>query len=268
MKAFLKKIVPLPLRVQFKKLSYAWLDWRDPITAPRVPSRAKTFIGGGDFVAVGEDFFKTLKRHGLKSSDYVLDVGCGQGRMARPLVDYLTDGHYIGMDIAAEGIAWCENQYADVLHFDFIHMDVFNSRYNKEGSQQAADHVFPLANNSQDLTFLTSVFTHMLAADVENYLMEIARMLKPGGKCLVTWYLLDDVSRKAKSGALDFQYVFDDVSRTTVKSTPEAAMAFDIDFVKALYAKAGLEIDMIEHGHWARPESEFMLQDMIMARKA
>ncbi len=264
----LKKIVPLPVRVQLKKLGYAWLDWRNPITAPRVPSRAATFIGGGDFVAVGDDFFRNLQRHGLKPTDKVLDVGCGQGRMARPLVGYLSEGHYTGMDITAEGIAWCEAQYVDVPNFDFIHMDVFNSRYNKGGTQQAAEYIFPVADNSQDLTFLTSVFTHMLAADVENYLMQISRTLKSGGQALITWYLLDEVSRAAQSPKLDFQYEFDEVSRTTVKSTPEAAIAFDLEFVTALYAKAGLDIVTIEHGYWARPDAQFMLQDMIVARKA
>ncbi len=267
MKAFLKKIVPLPMRVQLKKLGYAWLDFRDPITAPRVPSRVETFIGGGDFVQVGDDFFQNLKRHGLKSTDQVLDVGCGQGRMARPLIDYLSQGHYTGMDIAAEGITWCKAQYDDVPNFEFIHMDVFNSRYNQSGAQQAADYKFPLQDNSQDLTFLTSVFTHMLAADVENYLMEIARTLKPDGTALITWYLLDEVSRTTKKPALDFRYKFDEVSWTTVKSTPEAAIAFDVDFVKSLYAKAGLSIETIEHGYWARPDAPYMLQDMIVARK-
>ena len=56
---------------------------------------------------------------------------------------------------------------------------------------------FPCADNSFDLVFLTSVFTHMFAGDVENYLSEISRVLKPGGKCLITWFLLDEVSRKS-----------------------------------------------------------------------
>jgi SAM-dependent methyltransferase len=107
----------------------------------------------------------------------------------------------------------------------------------------------------------------MLAADVENYLMEIARTLKPDGTALITWYLLDEVSRTTKKPALDFRYKFDEVSWTTVKSTPEAAIAFDVDFVKSLYAKAGLSIETIEHGYWARPDAPYMLQDMIVARK-
>ena len=65
----------------------------------------------------------------------------------------------------------------------------------------------------------------------------------------------------------DFKYEFDAVSRTTMRSTPEAAIAFDRDYVTQLYKKAGLEISVIEPGSWARPESGFMLQDLIVAQK-
>lgn len=267
MKTLAKKFIPLPLRVRLKKLGYAWLDWRDPVAGERVPSRKNTFIGGGDFVAVGDDFFKTLKRHGLGLEHNVLDIGCGQGRMARPLVDFLK-GVYLGLDINAAGIAWCQDQYSDLPNFSFQYMDVYNSRYNREGSQPAEAYKFPVEDGTFDTVFLTSVFTHMLAAEVENYLEEISRSLMSGGQVLATWYLLDELSRVAQTPAIDFAYEFDGVSRTSVKSTPEAAIAFKVDFVKSLYAKAGLEIVTIESGHWARPDSPFMLQDLIVARKA
>jgi len=266
MKSLLKKIIPLPLRVHLKKLGYAWLDWRHPITDKRVPTRKETFIGGGDFVAVGEDFFKTLKRHGFRPEHNVLDVGCGQGRMARPMIGSLS-GRYFGMDINSDGIAWCKAQYADVPNFEFHHMDVYNSRYNADGSQPAETYRFPTEDNGFETAFLTSVFTHMLAGEVTNYLNELSRSLKPGGKVLATWYLLDERSRAAEKPRVNFAHEFDAISRTSVKSTPEAAIAFDFDFVKSLYEKAGLEILVIESGHWARPDSPFMLQDLIVARK-
>ncbi len=107
----------------------------------------------------------------------------------------------------------------------------------------------------------------MFKDDVENYLSEIARVLKPGGKCLVTWFLLDEVSRRSQHPVMNFAYNVDEVSRTTVQSNPEAAIAFDLDFVRGLYEKYGLKIEDIEHGKWGRPESRFDLQDMIIAAK-
>ena len=267
MLALLKKFVPLPLRTRLKWLGYAVQDMVGGKRPPRVPPKRKTFIGGGDFVAVGEAFFATLKRHGLTPDMDVLDVGCGQGRMARPLVGFFDGGSYQGFDIDRSGIEWCQSEYGDVPNFTFHHADVFNQRYNPSGVVAAKDFRFPFEDNRFDLVFLTSVFTHMFAEDVENYLSEIARVLKPEGKCLITWFLLDDISRQSGNPIYNFVHAVDEVSRTTVASNPEAAIAFDLKFVQALYQKLGLKIEIIEHGKWARPEAGHDLQDLIIAIK-
>lgn len=262
----LKQIVPLPLRSRLKWLGYAWQDIIGGKRAPHVPPKRKTFIGGGDFIAVGDAFFKTLKRHGLTSDMDVLDVGCGQGRMARPMTEFLK-GRYEGFDIDKSGIEWCQAQYKDVANFTFHHADVFNARYNKTGQVAAKNYRFPFEDNSFDRIFLTSVFTHMFKDDVANYLSEIARVLKPDGKCLVTWFLLDDISRQSQHPVMQFKHDVDEVSQTTVKSNPEAAIAFNIEFVRSLYEKHGLKIEDIEYGNWGRPDSPYDLQDMIIAAK-
>ena len=108
----------------------------------------------------------------------------------------------------------------------------------------------------------------MFAQDVANYLSEISRVLRSGSKTLISWFLLDDVSRLSQHPVLNFRYAIDDVSSTTVKSNPEAAIAFDLDYVKSLYEQSGLRIKAIEDGQWVRPESQYSLQDLIIAQKA
>lgn len=268
LKALFKAIVPVGLRTRIKWAGYALRDFVDPISQPRVPSRRETFIGGGNFVGVGDHFLKTLIRHGLQPDMSVLDIGCGQGRMARPLVEYLSrNGSYTGLDIVASGIDWCQREYADLENFTFLHADVHNKNYNPGGSVLAKDYRLPFETDSFDLIFLTSVFTHMFAEDMENYLAEISRVLKPGGKALITWFLLNDQSRGATQPALDFRYELDEVSRTTLRESPEAAIAFDEAHILSLYQRYGLSIDAIEHGRWAWPDSQFDLQDMIIAVK-
>ncbi len=260
-------MVPLALRQEIKRQLLAREDRRNPITTPRVPPRADTLIGGGDFEHVGDEFFEILKRHGLTPDMHILDVGCGQGRMARPLVGFIDVGSYTGFDISAPGIDWCKDHYADTPEFKFEHVPVYNKRYNPKGTVKASEFVFPYGDDQFDLIFLTSVFTHMFKDDVENYLAQISRVLKPGGKALITWFLMNDVSRNAENPFFNFAYDFDEVSRTTTPKNPEAALAFDEGFVRALYSDCGLTIADIEYGTWARPGSQFQLQDMVVATK-
>ena len=267
MKSKLKQLVPLSIRQEIKRQLYKRQDRRDPITAPRVPPRAETFIGGGDFERVGDEFSHILIRHGLRADMNVLDVGCGQGRMARPLVDFLSRGSYTGFDIVSSGIEWCQKHYADVPNFKFEHAPVFNARYNAGGIVSASGFVFPYSDDEFDMAFLTSVFTHMFAKDVENYLMQISRTLKPGGKCLITWFLINEESQSADDPFYDFAFDCDEVSRTTTPKNPEAAIAFDEEFVRGLYKKAGLKVANIEYGTWARPDSLYQLQDMVVGVK-
>ncbi len=263
----LKQFMPLPLRTRLKWLGYAAQDILGGARPSGVPPKRKTFIGGGDFVIVGSAFMKIFKRHGLAPEMDVLDVGCGQGRLARPLVGFLESGTYQGFDIDKSGIEWCQNEYADIAGFKFYHADVFNQRYNANGRIAAKDFRFPCADDGFDFIFLTSVFTHMFAEDIENYLSEITRVLKPGGKCLITWFLLDEISRQSGHPVYNFAYEVDEVSRTTLAANPEAAMAFDLDYVRDIYQKHGLEIQTIENGKWARPNSPYTLQDLIVAVK-
>lgn len=263
----LKQIVPLPLRTRLKWLGYAGQDIAGGKRPPRVPPKRKVFIGGGDFIVIGDAFFKTLKRHGLTPDMDVLDVGCGQGRMARPLAGYLESGSYQGFDIDKAGIAWCQKEYTDAVNFKFIHADVYNLRYNKRGTIQAKDYSFPFADNSFDHVFLTSVFTHMFAEDVAQYLSEVARVLRPGGRCLITWFLLDEASRHAERPIIEFVHDVDDVSKTTTRKNPEAAIAFDMDYVHGLYQLAGLRFEALERGYWSRIVMDYDYQDLIIAVK-
>jgi len=256
-----------------------WGQWgkaaiADMTSGPRsdlVPPQRHVFIGDGDFKAVGDHFLATLQEFGLTPDMAVLDVGSGQGRMARPLTEYLSDdGSYKGFDIVRRGVEWCETHYSAFPNFAFSHADIYNKRYNKGGKTLAKDFRFPYPDASFDFAYLTSVFTHMFADDIDNYLAEISRVMKPNGRTVITWFLLDDTAKGAVKNHLsdlDFHHRIDTVSLTTVPDIPEAAIAFEDAFIAKTYSQKGLRIDHIYRGKWARPESGRDYQDIVVADK-
>ncbi|MBI5208757.1 MAG: methyltransferase domain-containing protein [Elusimicrobia bacterium] len=240
-----------------------------------IPPRSMIFVGDGDFRLAGEVYkLHFIDLGGLRPGHRVLDVGCGIGRMAIPLTGYLSgDGRYEGFDAVREGIEWCQSRIASKHpNFRFRHVDVHNKRYNPAGKARARDVRFPFEDDGFDFVFLTSVFTHMLPADLERYLAETARVLKPGRRCLVTMFLLNEESKeliRAGGSSLDFKH---EVSGclTVDADDPEHAIAYDEGRVRALFASRGLRIvEPIRYGSWCRKDSPAPgLQDIIIASKS
>src|SRR6185436_8715576 len=56
---------------------------------------------GGEFEAIGILERELLIQCGLKPDGYLIDVGCGSGRLAKPLAEYLS-GMYLGIDVVPD----------------------------------------------------------------------------------------------------------------------------------------------------------------------
>jgi len=242
-----------------------------------IPPPSMDFVGGHSFEAIGREFKQYfVELGGLKPGQRALDVGCGIGRMAVPLTGYLSkDGEYWGFDIVKMGIKWCQNRITPKFpNFHFVHSNVHNRHYNPKGTIPAREFRFPFADGFFDFAFLTSVFTHMLPADLENYLREIARVLKPQGTCLITFFLLNAESKALiHSGRSNFKFVFEvpgtDFGCWTVsEQDPECAVAYDEEVVRKLCAKHGLAIkDPIHYGRWCQRPVSLSGQDIVIASK-
>ena len=237
------------------------------------PPIESIFVGFGDFKIIGEEFRQYfIEIGGLRTTDRILDVGCGIGRMAVPLTEYLSkEGSYEGIDIVANGIDWCiEKITPRYPNFRFQLADLFNKEYNPNGKNKSSDYKFPFEGISFDFIFLTSVFTHMLPVDMENYLSEISRVLKQGGKCFITFFLLNQESLsliEQKKSTMDFKFNYGDygVERTDV---PEAVVSYDENFVRNLYKKFGFKIsEPIHYGSWCGREKFLSYQDIVVAIK-
>jgi SAM-dependent methyltransferase len=224
-------------------------------------------VGNGDFQAIGAMLLENLTDHaGLKADDRVLDIGCGNGRVAAQLSPILKDGGgYLGFDISRAGIAACRRQFEGQPLMAFAHLDVWNGEYNAKGRIAELDTVFPAADASIDLAFATSVFTHMRMPGVRRYLAEANRVLKPGGRFAFTVFALEP-GREASD---DFPFArFDETSGAVDRRYPERAIAHRREALETVVAEAGLTVATFRRGYWHEPYDYNGGQDFYLVVKA
>ena len=119
---------------------------------------------GGEFEAIGLIELEMLKHFGLREHDYLIDVGCGSGRLARPLAAYLK-GKYLGIDVVPALLSPAR-QIVGRPDWRF---------------ETAAGLTIPEADEAADMVCFFSVLTHLLHEQSFLYLREATRVLKPGG---------------------------------------------------------------------------------------
>jgi SAM-dependent methyltransferase len=129
----------------------------------------------------------------LQPADFeaVLDFGCGCGRLARQLIQQRPrPQRYLGIDLHLGMIQWCQrNLQPHASGFEFRHHDAFSLGLNPMGSK--APLPFPAGRAEFSLVLAWSVFTHVNQEQAEFYLREAARVLRPDGVLLATFFLFD-----------------------------------------------------------------------------
>ena len=267
--------LPTRARSIARRLVYLPADTIDLILPRRKlrPPRGLTDVGAEDFLKVGERY----RRHFvelccLEPSQRVLDVGCGIGRMAIPLTEYLKPpGSYDGFDVRPADIRWCRrNITARHPHFSFCRVDVKNRAYWPQGTVDPADLRFPYPDGSFDLAVACSLFTHLLTPAAANYLREIARVLAPGGRLFATFFLLNpEVEGLASQGLGRFRFQpYDDHAWVHDASNPEGVVGYPEDTLRAALLDVGLTLEEpLRYGLWSGRDPAFDFQDIVIATR-
>ena len=121
-----------------------------------------------------------LKRYEFAASyvkdKLILDVACGVGYGTRYLCD--AGNQVIGVEIDAESIAYAQNRYSQSGCTMFVRSDAMMMGFH---------------SNQFDAVCSFETIEHM--ADVDNFLKEVARVLKPGGLFIVSTPIVKDSNK-------------------------------------------------------------------------
>lgn len=265
------------LRLLIRRIYFFPIDIYDRVSGRAeklTPPKGKIFVGVGEFKKIGEDLLKQIiTTCGMTPDARVLDVGCGIGRLAVPLTRFLSEkGSYEGFDIVRQGIMWCKNNITPrYSNFTFLHVDLRNDLYNHKTKNVAQNFKFPYGDCEFDQIILTSVFTHMVPDDLNNYLDQISRVMKPGGKCFATFFLLDNDTRSFtnnKNSVVTFPYSNGYFSLMN-RNVKEANVAYDRSWLFDNILSKGLSVAAVYDGWWSGRDKEksFGFQDTVILTK-
>jgi SAM-dependent methyltransferase len=134
-------------------------------------------VGPGDFDLIGRIELGVLIMEGLARHHTLCDFGCGTGRLAVHAVPYLATGRYIGTDIAESMLANARKRLSLQTPAPSSTEVIF--------MRQRPD-VFDVPDGSVDVVCVFSVFTHMEPEDAYRYLKAARRIVRPGGKFVLS----------------------------------------------------------------------------------
>lgn len=237
-----------------------------------------------DYIRVGLGIRNGLVGYGLKNNHSVLDMGCGCGRVASALTDFLLPtARYDGFDIVPRTIQWCQDKISNKYpNFNFHCAHLFNNAYagsetayaydGNEGktiqlneTTDAAKFIFPYENEQFDFIFATSLFTHLRGNEIENYIKETSRVIKHGGICVFTFFILEQVGVDA---VFKFNHNYENGFSHNAKS-PLDAIAFREKYLKDIMQTNNFKINRITYGGWRGGEYKGKngFQDVIVSFK-
>jgi SAM-dependent methyltransferase len=224
------------------------------------------------FRQVGEEFSRHCRElAGLNPESQVLDVGCGFAPLAAGLTTFLSPaGSYTGIDAVPNGVEWASRTITPKFpNFRFAWIDLYNQTYHPSGRLDPRTFRFPFPDDAFDLVYLRSVFTHMLPTEVDNYLSEVRRVMRPQGRCLITYFLLNEESMRLMGGdRSSIAFPHDCGIFRMHDPGPGGSIAYQETHVLALYRKHRLKlIGPVHYGYWCGRENGRSSQDILVATK-
>jgi SAM-dependent methyltransferase len=207
--------------------------------------------------AIYHAFDKSLRHEtgkGFDGAKVIVDWGSGSGRVARHVVKELKSRQkFFGFDIDAPAVDWANKNIGN--HFKVC----------------ALQPPLDTKENSVDVVFASSVFTHLSEEAFHIWLEELCRVLKPGGVLLFTVLsdfsmisLLPNFPRQDLERYSD-RGIYDDAENKQLESIGVGGDIYRNTWVKRAFIKKALGRAGLEMRSYVSPAHFY--QDLVVARK-
>ena len=228
---------------------------------PSLPIPNDKYIDGGakNFIPRSFKFLGDfIQRVALQPTAEVLEIGCGIGNIAYGLSYYLqSPGRYEGFDFSEELISWAQqNITTQKPHCNFRQIDSYLP--------------LPYYAKSFDFVFISSRFTQVGGSEIRNYLDEVYRVVKPGGRLLFNCFLVNHESEKLISKGKSSQPLIHRLQEGFTKdlNAPEKGMGFLESLLLKWVNNSGFDVLGKFYGSWCGRVGCKSYLDMLILEKS
>lgn len=237
------------------------------LTDPRVPLPPVELLpAGGNEAALltgGMALLDLPRRLGLWSPGCsVVDIGCGDGRLAYGLLQKRQWAPYFGMDVATDRLGW--------LRANLLPWLPDGSEIVEMPAAEGGD-ALPWPTWQPGLVVLHDILTRSLPDQVASLLARLGQCLPVGAAACVSLRLLNQESRDLdmrRRSAARFARPAGGTDQQPEPSGPVEAVAHDEGWFHAQVGDSGLRVETICYGGWCGRRGAFTHHDLAVLRRA
>lgn len=196
-----------------------------------------------------------LKECQLTSNSTILEIGCGIACLSLPIIKYINNGKYYGIDTNKTCIDWCCHHITPLCNTTFK-------------SVSSSHFIIPCEDCELDTVYSTTIFLALTIDDITKYLTEINRVLKKGGCLIFTLFVWNQsVQMLLKTKKIKTRIIKTNGLSYLINARGEQAIIHnDTTLYKCLQDKHFEIIETI-FGHWSNSSNSNIYQDVICAVK-
>jgi 2-polyprenyl-3-methyl-5-hydroxy-6-metoxy-1,4-benzoquinol methylase len=206
-------------------------------------SSIRWYLDGGALAA--DSITAILERNGVRVSEIarLLDFGCGCGRVIRRWAGLSAEVH--GSDYNRDAVRWCSRR----LTF---------ATFGVNGLQPPLAH----ADDSFDLVYALSVFTHLPEPLLSGWRDELRRVIRPGGWLIVSTHGEAFLPQLSSAQQDEFRQGGTPVIDDRAAGTNRCGVYFSERYIRERFAQGFEVLDVVPQGARGNPP-----QDLTLLRK-